>query len=258
MAEEQQQAPPHPETAAFAAAVNHARLADYCAESPQAWFRCIASTFAIANITNSKTKFHMAVAKLPISLMDSIGHLCDNPNRVPDPYTELQNILIRSYGLSDAQKTARLLDHPGLGCNKPSVMWDQLAAMRPDDVDVIMRVLFLRKLPAYIRDVINPKDHHTAEDLTQRCNEIWENRAESASAVAAAVHRPTSPARGNRRSSSPFRGRKPAKAKPSHRRSPTPAAARGGQDTTGFCFYHARFLTRAQKCEPGCTYQENE
>ena len=255
MAEEQQQAPPPPETAA----VHPARLADYCAESPQAWFRCIASTFAIANITNAKTKFHMAVAKLPISLMDSIGHLCDNPNRVPDPYTELQNILIRSYGLSDAQKTARLLDHPGLGCNKPSVMWDQLAAMRPDDVDVIMRVLFLRKLPAYIRDVINPKDHRTAEELTQRCNEIWENRAESASAAAAAaVHRPTSPARGNRRSSSPFRGRKPAKAKPSHRRSPTPAAARGGQDTTGFCFYHARFLNRAQKCEPGCTYQENE
>ena len=83
MSEEQQQAPPNPEQAVFAAAVQPARLADYCAESPQAWFRCIASTFAIANITSSKTKFHMAVAKLPIALMDSIGHLCDNPNRVP-------------------------------------------------------------------------------------------------------------------------------------------------------------------------------
>ena len=255
MSEEQQQAPPPPEPTVYAAT---ARLADYCAESPQAWFRSIASTFAIAHISSPKTKFHMAVAKLPIALMDTIGHLCDNPNIVADPYAELQNILIRSYGLSDAQKTACLLDHPGLGSNKPSVMWDQLAAMRPDDVDVIMRVLFLRKLPAYIRDVINPKDHHTAQDLTQRCNEVWENRAESASAAAAAMHRPTSPARGNRRSSSPFRGRKPARAKPSHRRSPTPAAARGGQDTTGFCFYHARFLTKAHKCEPGCTYQENE
>ena len=112
MAEEQQQAPPPPEEPTAYAAT--ARLADYCAESPQAWFRSINSTFAMHNIMRTKSKFHMAVSKLPISLMDTIDHLCDDPTAVDDPYQELQDILIRSYGLSAAQKTARLLDHPGL------------------------------------------------------------------------------------------------------------------------------------------------
>ena len=92
-------------------------------------------------------------------------------------------------------------------------MMDQLVAMKPDSVDDIIRVLFLRKLPAFIRDVINPNDHKNIQELTQRCNEVWENKADatemSSAAVAAAAHRPTSPARASRPSSSPFRGRRP-------------------------------------------------
>ena len=90
--------PPPPETD-FAGAV---RLADYCAESPQSWFRNINSSFAASRVTRSCTKFHWAVSKLPVSLMDTIGHICNEPSRYPDPYQELQNILLESYGLSAA------------------------------------------------------------------------------------------------------------------------------------------------------------
>ena len=80
MSQEEQQAPPPPaEPTAYAAT---ARLADYCADSLQAWFRSINSTFAMHSVTRSKQKFHMAVSKLPIALMDTIGHLCDNPGAV--------------------------------------------------------------------------------------------------------------------------------------------------------------------------------
>ena len=84
MSEEQQQAPPPPEGPTAYAAT--ARLADYCAVSPQAW--SINSTFAMHRIASSNTKFHMAVSKLPIVLMDTIGHLCDNPGLVADPYVD--------------------------------------------------------------------------------------------------------------------------------------------------------------------------
>ncbi len=42
--------------------------------------------------------------------IDTIGALCNDPTAVADLYAELQNILQRSYGLSAAQKTIRLLD----------------------------------------------------------------------------------------------------------------------------------------------------
>ena len=257
MSEEQEQRastpppPPPPETD-FAGAV---RLADYCAESPQAWFRNINSTFAASRVTCSTTKFHRAVSKLPVSLMDIIGHIGDDPSVYPDPYQELQNILLESYGLSAAQKTAHLLDHPGQGTNKPSVLMDQLLAMKPDSLEDVIRVLFFRKVHTCIRDGVNPNDYQNLRDLTKRCNEVWESRSASgmasASVAAAAAQRSASPARSSRRNSSPFRGKRPAPPKAHRRRSPTPAAARGTQDggQEGLCFYHARFHARARKCE---------
>ncbi len=77
--------------------------------------------FASSRVTRSITKFHWALLKLPFALIDSIGPLCRNPTAYVDPYQELQDILLRSYGLSASQRTAKWLDHPGIGNNKPLV-----------------------------------------------------------------------------------------------------------------------------------------
>jgi hypothetical protein len=143
-------ASPPPLPAEFASAV---RLPDYYADSPQAWFCSIDATFAASRVTRSITKFH------------SIGPLCRNPTAYADPYQELLDILLRSYGLSASQRTAKWFDQPGLGNNKPSVL-------QPATVKEIQTVLFLRKLLRYIRDLINPREFQDPENLTQRCNEI--------------------------------------------------------------------------------------
>ncbi len=48
------------------------RLPEFYADSPQSWFNCLDSTFATANITQSITKFHWAVSKLPFSLIATV------------------------------------------------------------------------------------------------------------------------------------------------------------------------------------------
>jgi hypothetical protein len=53
--------------------------------------------------------------------------------------------------------------------------WDQLNALQQATVKEIQTVLFLRKLPRYIRDLINPREFQDPETLTQRCNKIWED-----------------------------------------------------------------------------------
>jgi hypothetical protein len=45
-------------------------LPDFYADSPQSWFDCIDAMFAAAKITQLLTKFHWAMAKLPL-LADS-------------------------------------------------------------------------------------------------------------------------------------------------------------------------------------------
>ncbi len=82
------------------------------------------------------------MSKLPSSLIDNISALRGDWSPVAEPYVELQNILSQSYRLSAAQKTARLLDRPGQLSNKPSVLMDQLIALRLDSLDDIMQVLF--------------------------------------------------------------------------------------------------------------------
>jgi hypothetical protein len=84
------------------------------------------------------------VSKLPSSLIDTISALCGDPTAVANPYVEAgaAEHRLQSYRLSAAQKTARLLDRPGLQSNKPSVLMDQLIALRLDSLDDIMQVLF--------------------------------------------------------------------------------------------------------------------
>jgi hypothetical protein len=208
------------------------------------------------------TKFNWALSKLPFSLIDSLGLLCKRPATYRDLYQELQDILLRSYGLSTSQRTSKWLDHLGFGNNRPSIMWDNLTALQPATVKEIQTVLFLRKLPRYIRDLINVQEFQEPESLIQRCNKIWEDPSDeeatgaTVAAAAAATSRPHSPFWGTHRSSSPFRWKGSAGDKSCRRRSPTPGQTRGrGSDC--WCFYHSHFGSKAKKCEKGCLYQDN-
>ncbi len=97
------------------------RLSEFYPDSPQSWFDCLDSTFATANITQSITKFHWAVCKLPFSLNATVRLLSRNPTAVRDPYKELQELLLRSYGLSDEQMTnyAATPGPPSCGTTSP-------------------------------------------------------------------------------------------------------------------------------------------
>jgi hypothetical protein len=230
--------PPDTQQEQTVAAATTVRLPEFYSDSPQAWFDCIDAMIVAAKITQPLMKFHWALAKLPFSLIASVRPLSKDPSASCDPYKELQDILLRSSGLSAAQMTGKWLDYPMCGNTRPSVMWDNLTALQPATVKV-QTVLFLRKLPRHIRNLINPRTFREPEDLIQHCNEIWDDQT-----GAAAAPRPHSPFRGARRSPSPFRGKGSAGNKSGRHRSPTPGPARGGRSDR-LCFYHSCFGPKA-------------
>jgi hypothetical protein len=184
---EQQQA-----AAAAAAAAAAVHLPDFHADSPQSWFTNLDSQFATANITQSLTKFHWAVAKLPFSLSPTIQPLADDPTAVADPYGMLKELLLESYGLTEEQKTSRWLDYPMCGSEtRPLVLWDNLTALRPKTLEEAQIALFIRKLPRHISAMINTKSFDTPKDMIRRCNQLWATQtpeeAAAASATAAAA-----------------------------------------------------------------------
>jgi hypothetical protein len=133
--------------------------------------------------------------------------------------------------------------------------WERKGCKETVKVKEAQTVLFLRKLPHHIRNLINPWAFKQPEDLIQRCNKIWEDQTiEEAAAVA--TPRPHSPYRGARRSLSPFHGKRSGGNKSGRCRSPTLGPTRGSHNDH-LCFYHSRFSNKAQKCKKGCSYQEN-
>jgi hypothetical protein len=86
-------APNNQQQQAAAAAI---RLPEFYADSLQSSFDCLDSTFATANITQSITKFHRAMSKLPFSLIATVRLLARDPTAVSDLYKELKELLLRS------------------------------------------------------------------------------------------------------------------------------------------------------------------
>jgi hypothetical protein len=112
-----------------AAAAATIRLPDFYADWPQAWFDCLDAMFATANITQPITRFHWTLAKLPFSLIATVRPLSRDPTAVSDPYKELQELLLCSYGLSAEQMTSKWLDYPMCGDTRPSVLWDNFTTL---------------------------------------------------------------------------------------------------------------------------------
>jgi hypothetical protein len=122
----------------------------------------------------SITKFHWAMSKLPFSLIPTVRPLSRDPTAIADPYRELKELLLRSYGLSDEQRTSKWLDYPMCsGENRPSVLWDNLTALQPSTLKEAQVALFLCKLPRHISALINTRSLDTTEEMIQRCNALW-------------------------------------------------------------------------------------
>jgi hypothetical protein len=63
---------------------------------------------------------------------------------------------------------------------------DQVIFLKLNAPDII-QALFFRKMLGYIRDLINLKDYKNLYDITQRCNEVWDNRGVDTGIMSAAV-----------------------------------------------------------------------
>ncbi len=106
-------------------------------------------------------------------MIATVRPLSRDPTAVSDPYKELQELLLRSYGLSAEQMTSKWLDYTMCSDTWPSVLWDNLTTLQPATLKDAQTVLFIRKLPHHISNLINLRAFKTSVELIQRCKELW-------------------------------------------------------------------------------------
>jgi hypothetical protein len=237
-----------------ATSVSHVsvKLPDFWLADPEMWFTQADSIFRRAGIKTSLTKYDYAMQKLPCDVLQSVRELARRVRTgvVDDPYEQLEEKLTASYQKSPWQRTFELLDMPDLGDRRPSVLMDAMLALLPDDVQPnrLFLALFLRRLPADVRDHLVAQDLKTPAEMAAAANRLFDARPQGASVAA------VSDRRGRRDGSPGWDGRRRSPSGRNNRRRPTPA--RGG-DTGGLCFYHESFGKRAAKCRPPCAWSGN-
>jgi len=253
------------------AQVNHVavKLPEFWVKDPAMWFSQAEAQFRRARINREMTKYDHVLTKLPEAVIMSVRSLISNIEATPDlegeSYQMLKTALLEAYGKTKWQMAFALLDHPDLGDRRPSVMMAEMLSLRYETTapDSLFLALFLRRLPASIRDHLAAADLKTAAEMAKHADILWDARnAASVAAVTDSLAAVSVRSRSPRAGHSPERrNRSPDRRRDSSRRPrpQTPGAKDGksGNADGRLCFYHLRWGAKAQQCRGNCSWAEN-
>jgi hypothetical protein len=238
------------------------------------WFSQAEAQFRRARITAETTMYDYILMKLPEDVVMSVRALVSaietDPVKQEQSYTLMKEALLGSYGKTKWQMAYALLDHPDLGDRRPSAMMAEMLALRFETSapDSLFLALFLRRLPAAIRDHLAAANHDTAAAMATHADVLWDARnSASVSAVSETLSavslRSASPHRRSpdRRAKSPDRrARSPDRRQDrGQKRHPTPGRQDGRQTGAGskICRNHRIFGAKAWNCRGNCEFSEN-
>ena len=178
----------------------------------------------------------------------------------------MKEALLGSYGKTKWQMAYSLLDHPDLGDRRPSAMMAEMLALRFETTppDSLFLALFLRRLPAAIRDHLAAANHTTATEMAAHADILWDARnTSSVSAVAASLAAVSIRSASPRDSRSPdSRARSPDRRRQAGQQARRPTPGRQDNRATnandGLCKNHKKYGDKAYNCcWKYCKFAEN-
>lgn len=224
------------------------KLPDFWTKSPEVWFARIEAQFGIKNINNDQTKYDYVVSTLDVNTAEEVQAVLINPP-TENKYEHLKASLLKTYGKSQAQKDAELLNLSGLGDRRPTALLRKINALN-DDPKTLKRALFLANLPHEIKTVLAGHDIEDTEKLAEAADRIWETRSTNYAVSSVGMERspPDQPC-----SSESCIGEVNAFYKNNRRPGTGPPKPRY-QYQASICTYHKKFGPKAYRCQPGCKF----
>jgi hypothetical protein len=234
------------------------------------WFSQAEAQFCRARVTAETTMYDYVLIKLPEDVVMSVRSLVSaieaDPVKQEASYTLMKEALLGSYGKTKWQMAYSLLDNPDLGDRRPLAMMAEMLALRFETTapDSLLLALFLRRLPAAIRDHLAAANHTTATEMAAHADILWDPRntssvsavSESLATVSVRSASPRDSRSPDRRARSPDRRRRGGRQPP---RRPTPGRqdSRASSAGDGLCRNHRRYGAKAYNCRGNCTFSEN-
>ena len=151
------------------------RISAFYGQNPGLWFATAESRFttAVPKITSGLTKFHYLVQALDEDTALRVKDLIVNPPQ--DGYEALKTRLLQSFKLTRREREAsRILDYLDLGDKKATRMADELIyLLEGDGVDLLMREIFLRRLPQPMRTILEEDKISTLHQLVVLADKLY-------------------------------------------------------------------------------------
>ncbi len=103
-----------------------------------------------------------------MSVRSLVSAIEPDPVKQETSYTLMKEALLGSYGMTKWRMAYALLDHPDLSDRHPSAMMAEMLSLRYETTapDSLFLTLFLRSLPAAIRDHLAAANHTTATEMS--------------------------------------------------------------------------------------------
>lgn len=206
---------------------------------PESWFIYVESQFQIRNIVIDATKFAYTVQALsPETCRDLSLYLEAAP--AADKYEYLKRLLIRTYGLTKAEKGKQLLSLPNIemqGDGKASTMARRVCELATD-LDDIRQAILLDRLPPSVQSILATQRYDNVIVLAENADRILEaqRKREEVRQVTEAV------AEINLKHK--FKARKLPDKKP--------------EQGSWVCGFHKQYGHNARRCKPGCVFDKTK
>ena len=126
-------------------------LPELWAKSPEVWFSRVEAQFGSKGITQNQTKYDHVISGLDIKRAEKIPLILINPP-IDCKCNKLMNALIKTFGKSQNQKDAELLNLNGLGDKRPTALDFKINSL--NDPQTLKRELFLANLPSDVRRIL--------------------------------------------------------------------------------------------------------
>jgi hypothetical protein len=195
------------------------KLPPFYKSNPTMWFRQVEAQFDIRRITEDKTKFAYLLSALPADIAELMESAIENATG-DDKYNSLKVALIKQFGLTKAQKAKKLASFTTLDPSMtPTTLLLHMRPLSSDSTSEEFLHQFKSIMPPGVRTALAGRKFGTVEEYAEAADDVAETIQECTNVHAVS--------------------RQPKKEK----------------DSSGVCFYHARFGSKARKCRSPCKFE---
>lgn len=223
------------------------KLPEFWTKSPSVWFARIEAQFSTRNITQDRTKYDYVVSALDANTAEEIQHILLSPPTT-GKYEALKDVLIKTFGKSQYEKDAELLNINGLGDRRPSALLRKINALN-NDPKTLKHAIFLANLPSEIRSVLVAQHFEDTGKLAEAADRVWESRSYNINHIGCSNMSSASLSTQNDEVDS-------IDAISANHKSRRPRQQSTGSTapSSNICFYHTRYGPHARKCQAPCKF----